>query len=110
MKKNYFFSITILIVFIFINGYTSFQPKIPVAKSIENFTNEDGIHQNSREQAKEKVSMKNPTKNSVVLSGTENPNPVEKTPNISLPASVNLNIPFQPRPVRQLGFAVSGSV
>jgi len=68
---------------------------IPETKNLQDFTNDVGAHQNSREQTTEKVSTANPTKNSVILSGTENPNPIEKTPNISLPASVNLDIPFQ---------------
>lgn len=68
---------------------------IPEAKSIEDFTNEDGVHQNSREQTAEKVVAANPTKDVVVLSGTDEPNPIVKKPNISLPASVNLDIPFQ---------------
>jgi hypothetical protein len=74
-----------------------FKPAIPAAKSIQDFTSQAGVHQNSRQQATEKVSTANPTKNSVVLSGTESANVIEKTPNISLPASANLNIPFQPQ-------------
>ena len=55
------------------------------------------IHPNSRQQASEEVSTQNPTKNSEILSGTGKTNPFEKTPNISLPVSVNLDIPFQPQ-------------
>lgn len=95
MKKNYFLSIPILIIFILINGYTSSNSKIPVAMSKNDFKSQDGIHQNSRGQLIEKVSADDPTKNSEVLSGSKNQNIIEKTPNISLPNSVNLNIPFQ---------------
>lgn len=72
-------------------------PIVPKTKNIQDFTDSEGIHQNSRQQTTEEVSTENPTKTSEILSGTKNPNPVETTPNISLPDSVNLDIPFQPQ-------------
>ncbi len=73
------------------------EPTIPATKNIQDFTNQGGTHQNSRQQTTDEVSTQDPTKNSEILSGTREPNPVEKTPNISLPDSVNLDIPFQPQ-------------